>query len=101
MLEADPDIYAGVGEIFEAVGCDHCMQTGYSGRVAIYEIAMVSDAMRNAIHDGRGLPAMRRLAKKEAMVSLRQDGARHVAAGITTIDEVLRVSMEDTVVAEA
>lgn len=101
LLEADPDIYAGVDELFEAVGCDSCMHTGYTGRVAIYEMILISDAMRNVIHDGRGLPAMRRLAKKEAMVSLRHDGARHVAAGTTAIDEVLRVSMEDTVAVEA
>jgi len=61
----------------------------------------ISDAMRDLIHEGKGLPAMRRLARKEQMVTLRHDGARHVAAGVTTLDEVLRVSMEDMVVIEA
>lgn len=101
LLEANPDQYSDIDLIYEAVGCEHCMDTGYLGRVAIYEISLISDAMRNAIHDGKGLPFMRRLARRESMISLRHDGARHIAAGITTMDEVLRVSMEDTVVAEA
>jgi len=81
-------------ELFEAVGCEYCMQTGFIGRIAVYEMLRVSEAMRNAIHDGKGLPALRRLAKKEQMLTLRQDGARHVAAGMTTVEEVLRVSTE-------
>lgn len=84
-------------DIFEAVGCDICMQTGYVGRVAIYEMMTISSAMRDAIHEGKGLPALRRLAKKESMPLLRQDGARHVAAGTTTIEEILRVSSESVV----
>ena len=90
-----------VGEIYDAQGCDHCMHTGYSGRVAIYELTNISNAMRDAIHEGKGLPAMRRLARKEKMVSLRRDGARHVATGLTTVEEVLRVSTEEMAVAEA
>jgi len=86
-----------IPHIFEAVGCDLCMQTGYIGRVAIYEMITISSAMRDAIHEGKGLPVLRRLAKKEAMPLLRQDGARHVAAGTTTIEEILRVSSESVV----
>jgi general secretion pathway protein E len=100
MLESDIGEYADIAEIYDAGGCEQCMGTGYSGRVAIYEMAYISDAMRNAIHEGKGLPSMRRLAKKEEMVTLRHDGARHIAAGVTTVEEVLRVSMEDTIVAE-
>ncbi|TLS67307.1 type II secretion system protein GspE [Mariprofundus erugo] len=100
LLESNPEDYAHVEQVYAAVGCDHCMGTGYIGRVAIYEITRISDAMRNLIHDGKGLPAMRRLARAEAMVTLRHDGARHVANGVTTIDEVLRVSLEDMLVVE-
>ncbi|MDQ6994550.1 MAG: ATPase, T2SS/T4P/T4SS family, partial [Mariprofundaceae bacterium] len=83
--------------IYEAVGCEHCMNTGFLGRIAIYEMVTISDAMRNAIHEGKGLPALRRLANQEKLVSLRQDGARHVAAGTTTVEEVLRVSTEGVI----
>jgi len=100
LLESDPADFIGIEQVFEAQRCDHCMGTGYIGRVAIYEMTRISDAMRNLIHEGKGLPAMRRLAKKEQMVTLRHDGARHVAAGVTTIDEVLRVSLEDMVEVE-
>ena len=100
-LEADASEHAEIREIYDAAGCDQCMGTGYSGRVAIYEMVQVSDAMRNAIHEGKGPPAMRRLDKKEKMITLRHDGTRHVAAGVTTVEEVLRVSMEDTIIAEA
>lgn len=83
-----------VVDIFEAVGCERCMHTGFIGRIAIYEMLNISESIRNAIHDSKGLPALRRLAKKERMVTLRQDGARHVIAGKTTVEEILRVSTE-------
>ncbi len=97
MLEIDADAYPDVDTIYDACGCDLCMDTGYAGRIAIYEMARVSDAMRNAIHEGKGLPAMRRIARAEQMTTLRQDVARHVAAGVTSIEEVLRVTMEGVV----
>ncbi len=100
MLEVDAGNYPDVSHIYDAKGCDACMGTGYVGRIAIYEMAHVSDAMRNAIHEGKGLPTMRRIAKKEHMITLRQDVARHVAAGVTSIEEVLRVTMEDVVAVE-
>jgi len=100
MLEVISEDYPEVTEIYDARGCDQCMDTGYAGRIAIYEMAYVSEAMRNAIHEGKGLPAMRRIAKKENMITLRQDVARHVAAGVTSIEEVLRVTMEDVVAVE-
>jgi len=91
---------AGVEQVYEAVGCEACMHTGFLGRIAIYEMGMVSERMRDLIHEGQGLPALRQQAAKEGMRSLRADGARHVAAGITTIDEVLRVARDEAVVVE-
>jgi len=101
MLEVEPHDYPEVTHVYDAKCCDACMGTGYTGRIAIYEMARVSDAMRNAIHEGKGLPTMRRIAKKEHMITLRQDVARHVAAGVTSIEEVLRVTMEDAVATES
>lgn len=99
-LELDGQGESGVSELYEANGCEHCMHTGFHGRIAIYEMAVISDEMRNAIHHGKGLPALRRIAQKEGMKSLRQDGARHVLAGMTTVDEVVRVSQEEMAVVE-
>jgi len=91
----------GDAPVFDAVGCERCMHTGFHGRIGIYEMAAVSEAMRTAVHEGKGLPDLRRLARCEGMVGLRQDGARHVAAGITSVDEVLRVTRADDVVVPA
>ena len=86
--------------VYDAAGCDHCMNTGYHGRIGVYESILISDAMRQAIHDDKGLPVLRKLAAKEQMYTLRQDGVRHVKAGVTSIDEVLRVSKMDYEVLE-
>jgi len=84
--------------VYDAKGCDECLNTGYIGRVAIYELIPITQNLRNAIHDGKGLPALRRIAAKEGGISLRQDGARHIATGITTFDEVLMATRADVVV---
>ncbi len=99
-LEIESETLSGTTELYEACGCDHCVQTGFLSRVAIYEMVVISDAMRDAIHHGKGLPALRKIAQKEGMKSLRQDGARHVLAGVTTVDEVVRVSQEEMMVVE-
>jgi len=100
-LEISAADASGVKDIYEARGCDHCLNTGFHGRVAIYEMATISDEMRNAIHNAKGLPTLRKIARKEGMKTLRQDGARHALAGLTTVDEVVRVSQEEMAVVEA
>jgi len=100
MLDVSRKDYAEVKYIYDAGGCEQCMQTGYIGRIAIYEMARVSEDMRNAIHANKGLPEMRQIARAENMLTLRQDVARHVAAGVTSIEEVLRVTMQDVDVTE-
>ena len=99
-MRVSPDDYGHVTELYEAVGCEACIQTGYAGRLGIFELTRVTDAMRDAIHDGKGLLEMRRLARREGMKSLAHDGARHVASGRTSVDEVLRVTREDAVVVQ-
>ncbi|MDX8382068.1 MAG: type II secretion system ATPase GspE [Ghiorsea sp.] len=84
--------------VYDAKGCEHCLNTGYIGRVAIYELMPITQNLRNAIHEGRGLPTMRKIAAKEGAISLRQDGARHIASGVTTFDEVLMATRADVVV---
>jgi len=101
MLEVSQLDYAEIKYVYDANGCELCMHTGYIGRIAIYEMTRISDAMRNAIHEGKGLPNMRRIAQREHMITLRQDVARHVAAGVTSIEEVLRVTMEGVVETES
>ncbi|MFQ5582678.1 MAG: type II secretion system ATPase GspE [Mariprofundaceae bacterium] len=99
-LGVSRDNYEGVKTVFDSKGCEYCLDTGYLGRIGLFEMSRISDEMRNAIHDNKGLPVLRRLAKKEGMQSLRQDGAKHVADGVTSVDEVLRVSREDAVMVQ-
>lgn len=78
-----------------AVGCERCANTGYFGRAAIAELLMISDAMRAQIVAGAALDALRTSARAQETRSLREDGWRLVAAGSTTVDEVVRVVSED------
>ena len=75
-----------------AVGCAECRDTGYRGRAGVYEIMLMSDGVKALIAADLDLTAMRRQAFKEGMRSLRLSGAQKVSAGLTTLEEVLRVT---------
>lgn len=76
-------------------GCDDCRHTGYRGRSALYEICRVSDAMQDLIQQRAPNRTMRQLAVDEGMVSLRSSGWKRVVEGLTSIEEVLRVTAAD------
>jgi len=76
--------------MYKAVGCLECRMTGYTGRVGIYETLVCSSGIREVVAGGADLAAIRERATKEGMKPLRISGAMKVAAGITTIDEVLK-----------
>ena len=81
-------------------GCDQCRQTGYQGRAAIYEICVVTEPLRKMIMQKRDGGELKQCAIAEGMETLRQDGWRRVAQGKTTIEEVVRVTQTDEVMAE-
>ena len=81
-------------------GCDTCRHTGYQGRAAIYEICVVTEPLRKMIMQKRDGGELKQCAIAENMVTLRQDGWRRVAQGHTTIEEVVRVTQTDEVMAE-
>ncbi|MEY2480696.1 MAG: ral secretion pathway protein [Verrucomicrobiota bacterium] len=81
-------------------GCDTCRQTGYQGRVAIYEICVVTEPLKKLIMQKRDGGELKQCAIAEGMETLRQDGWRRVAQGRTTIEEVVRVTQTDEVMAE-
>jgi len=81
-------------------GCDQCRQTGYQGRAAIYEICLVTEPLRKLIMQKRDGGELKQCAIAEGMETLRQDGWRRVAQGKTTIEEVVRVTQTDEVMAE-
>ena len=78
-------------KVFTAVGCEECRQTGYKGRVGIYEFMPVSLEAKQLIGANGDLTALRQQAKKEGIEPLRIAGARKVLEGVTTLEEVLRV----------
>jgi general secretion pathway protein E len=75
-----------------AVGCVECRDTGYRGRAGVYEIMLMSDSVKALISADLDLTAIRRQAFKEGMRSLRLSGAQKISAGLTTLEEVLRVT---------
>jgi general secretion pathway protein E len=75
---------------YKPVGCLECRHTGYRGRAGLYELLVVSEAARAAIHPSLDGDALRALAIKEGMRPLRLAGVRKVTEGVTTLEEVLR-----------
>jgi general secretion pathway protein E len=79
---------------WRAVGCLACNRTGYSGRTGIYELVVVDDALRALIHRNAGEGELRTAALRAGMQTMRDDGQRWVQAGITSADEVVRVTRD-------
>lgn len=79
---------------FNAEGCLNCRETGFKGRQGIYEVMPFTETLHKYADDKSDLPVLRKQAYKEGMLSLRLSGAQKVAAGNTTVNEVLRVTPE-------
>lgn len=80
--------------VYRAVGCERCNHTGYRGRTGIHEMLVVDDAIRNHVHNGQGEQAIEKYARRY-FPGIRQDGCDKVLAGITTLEEVMRVTREE------
>ena len=78
-------------QVYQAKGCEACRQTGYKGRLGIYEFMPISLEAKQKISAHASLDVLRAQAKKEGVEPLRIAGARKVMAGLTTLEEVLRV----------
>src|SRR5439155_22182154 len=81
-------------EIHRGAGCDHCAHTGFESRIGIFELLDVDDKMRSLIVTNPDANVLRDAALKAGMRTLRDDGWTKVIAGITTPDEVMRVTQE-------
>ncbi len=79
-------------QVWVGAGCDRCRNTGYAGRLGLYELLILDDMMRDKIASNPNVTELRRLCVERGMVTLREDGFRKVAQGMTTVDEVLRVT---------
>jgi len=76
---------------FAPVGCEKCTNTGYRGRVGIYELLKINDKIRRLKLENVDSKTIKETAIKDGMITLRQDGMEKAQAGLTTMDEVLRV----------
>ena len=81
--------------LYRGRGCNHCGLTGYSGRKGIFEIFLVSDEIQKLIYKQVPSNQIRQVARESGMRTLREDGVRKVVAGVTTVEEVMRVTMGD------
>jgi len=86
-------------KFYEPVGCDECNQTGYRGRVAIFEIMEMTPAIAKLTMERSETGVIREQALKDGMIPLIKDGLRRIKDGLTTIEEVLAVATveQDTV----
>lgn len=82
------------GKIFRGKGCTVCGNTGYYGRVGVFEVLPVTDSIGKMILERKPALEIEKKAKEEGMVTLKQDGYLKVLAGETSIEEVLRVAQE-------
>ena len=79
---------------FRGAGCAVCHQTGYAGRSGIFEVLMVTDAVRAAVMANKNADDIRDVAVKEGMTTMLYDGIDKVLTGVTTLEEVLRVTQD-------
>jgi type IV pilus assembly protein PilB len=82
-------------KIYHGAGCPNCSNTGYRGRIAIYEVMVVGEEIKEFVLNGASASEIKREAVRLGMKTLRQSALTKLAEGVTTIEEVLRVSASD------
>ena len=104
--EPDPRLLNSLGirpdQILDAsfmigAGCDHCNNTGFRGRVGIFEMFNVNEELQQMIYEESSLVALRERSREMGMRTMREDGIRKVLAGVTTPDEVLQTTVSDSI----
>jgi general secretion pathway protein E len=91
-IGVDPN---GTYKLFRGTGCEDCHHTGYRGRFGIYELFPITEEIRSLVLRRASTPEIRRAAIEGGMVTLREDGWLKARDGLTTVEEILRVTQED------
>jgi type IV pilus assembly protein PilB len=81
--------------IYRAVGCPECSETGYTGRTVIGEILDLTDEIKEMILDKKPLSEVKKQATEEGMIQIRKNGLAKVKAGITSFEELNRVTIKE------
>ncbi|MDX2504210.1 MAG: ATPase, T2SS/T4P/T4SS family [Gammaproteobacteria bacterium] len=89
LLEISPD---QIAIVHRGQGCNRCAGTGYRGRIGLYELLILSDEIRHLVNTGADANAIREKAIQQGMLTLRQDALNKLANGLTTVEEVVRVT---------
>ena len=84
----------GEAKFYKAVGCSECDNSGYLGRVGVFEVLPVTPKIAEMILKRTDSPSLEREAIAEGMITMKQDGYIKVLRGVTTVEEVLRVAQE-------
>jgi type II secretory ATPase GspE/PulE/Tfp pilus assembly ATPase PilB-like protein len=82
-------------QVMKPVGCDQCRQTGYRGRMGIFEIFIIDDEVRHMINKRDSTLHLRQRARELGMRTLREDGIRKVLSGMTSAEEVISITITD------
>jgi type II secretory ATPase GspE/PulE/Tfp pilus assembly ATPase PilB-like protein len=80
------------GKFFRGKGCPHCKNTGFIGRIGIFEVLVVNEAIRKMVEEKNSADEIKKKAVELGMKTLREDGLDKVRSGLTTIEEILRVT---------
>jgi len=100
-----PEVLAEIGsgirlppqaKFYQARGCEECLQIGYRGRTGIYELLVMDDHIRDLLMQGKDATSIRHAAQQAGMLSLRHSGLNKVLAGETSLEEVLRVTQDES-----
>jgi general secretion pathway protein E len=81
-----------VSKGWRAVGCTACNRSGYQGRTGVHETLVINDELRGLIHSGAAESALKEAAVRNGLITMREDGRRFLQAGITSVDELVRVT---------
>lgn len=95
-LGLTPDQYRG-HPVYRGEGCEHCLGRGYFGRSGIFEMLLMTPMVQDLTLKGTDSNMIKRAARREGMATLREDGARRVLQGRSTIEEVMRVTRDDVI----
>ena len=82
-------------QVMKAAGCEQCRQTGYRGRMGIFEISIIDDEVRHMINKRSPTVLLRQRARELGMRTLREDGVRKILAGLTSAEEVISITIGD------
>jgi len=80
--------------LYKGAGCDVCNKTGFKGRVGVFEILEMSEEIKNLVLEHASSQQIMETAKTQGMVTMLEDGIDKVLNGVTTLEEVLRVTRE-------